>query len=226
MDENQSFFAPYKKIYNYYDAAGADTSLLQIRDYLMCMPFPGGEIADDNRNPRVRLMKYLLIDTANPLDAPLPSIQDRRAVVFDPERPDNPPTALGYRIFTQSRVAEAQLVGQSTLNIYIGRVIPKDSFSTQVSVNFLIGSSFAYEANTKTDVLSRTWAMECAIVEALNGVNMQGVGSFAYATGWSGDTGSSEANDQRGNVFRLLRLAYETRGGDWDATQPDAYMGL
>lgn len=202
------FFMPYRKVYDYWNAPEVERTLGSVRDYLMCMPYAGGEIADDNRNPRVRLMKYLYHDGAHPLEQGLPTMEQRLKMVFNPEEPDKSPGDKGYRIFTQSIVSQAQLAGMTIMRVYIGRVIPVNAFTAQIGMIFEFLSNVSYESDTRSTALSRTYAMECAAVAALNGINIDGVGAFYFDRRTHSDCGSYAINDERQNVGRRLTMAF------------------
>lgn len=81
---------PYEKITTGANTLrGAETLPHKLLTYLMDLPDANGyEPVDDNSRPRVRLAKYLWYDGANPLANPLPSVEEKRSMLFDPYNPD------------------------------------------------------------------------------------------------------------------------------------------
>jgi hypothetical protein len=76
----------------------------------------------------------------------------------------------------------------------------------------------------QTNVLSRITGIEQALIEALHGVNMTGIGTFFFSRQKHPDCGSEEIFDKDTNIGRNLTIALEiatTEGGD---TNPFANM--
>ena len=206
-------YSPYEKVYDYYSQDGNDIILCKIRDYLLCMPSkecPSPILT--NENPRVRLVKYLYYDTPNPLNERMPTVEQRKSIVFDPFNPVVP-HGKRYRVFTQMDVNQAELESATTLRILTGKEIPYTPFSATTAIRFLIFTNYTLESNLRTSVLSRTFAIEKCIIAALNGVNMQGVGSFTYARNAHPDCGSTYIYDEKMNIGRSLVIAFESMGG-------------
>ena len=207
-------YSPYEKIYDFYAQDGLETVPCKVRDYLLCMPSqecPNPILTNDN--PRVRLVKYLYYDDTNPLNNPMPSIEERQSIVFNPFDPDDPPEKR-YRVFTQMDVNQAELVGATTLRILMGKEIPYTPFSVCSSIRFLIFTNYSLESNMRnTTVLSRSYAIEKCLIAALNGVNMDGVGAFTYSRGVHSDCGSTYIYDEKMNIGRSVVIAYEAIGG-------------
>lgn len=208
-----TIYSPYEKVYDFWAQTGLEDVPAKIRDYLLMMPsLECPQQIETNDNPRARLIKYLYYDTPNPLNENLPSVSQRKAIVFDPFNPDNPPTQKGFRVFTQSIVNQSQMFGQTVMRIVLGRVFPKD-FSVVVGVDFYLLSNYTTEANTRSLAMLRTWNMELALIQALNGVNIDGVGAFQYNRYFHSDCGSDPINDAQQNVGRCVTLAFESMGG-------------
>lgn len=208
-----TIYSPYTKVYDFFGMSDLDIVPLKLRDYLLCMPSkecPNPILT--NENPRVRLVKYLYYDTPNPLEEPMPSVEQRQSIVFDPFHPTDP-TQKRFRVFTQMAVNQAELEGSTILRIVMGKTIPYTPFSASIGVEFVILSNYALEANTRTTALSRTYSIELCILEALNGVNIDGVGAFMFSRGVHPDCGSRMIYDEKMNVGRALVMAFEGKGG-------------
>lgn len=207
---------PYKRVQDYAWLGGVQNLPKKICDYLLDLPQNGYTPPQTNDYPRVRLMKYLYYDTARPLDEAALTPQQKLSLVFDPYNPTNPPTGKGYRIFPLEYVQQAQTAAQTILRCYIGYITPRDAYRVNISVIFEILTSAVYENNTKSASLSRAMAIEQCLWEALNGVNMDGVGAFYSDRRQMPDCGSYAINDGRTNVGRRV-----TFGLTWaDSTPP------
>lgn len=202
---------PYIKAQeNYYSLAETVTLPRKICDYLIDGPGRGYAPPDDNRYPRCRFWKYLYYDGAKPLEEPLPSIGQKMSVVFNPDDPQNPPTEKGYRLIPQIYVKQSQEAAQTRVNVYLGRTVPMDDeFRIALSVHFRIWTHYTYEANTRSDEYSRAFAIEQALIEALHGVNMEGIGTFFFSKFKHPDCGSGVMYDGETNVGRELTIALE-----------------
>lgn len=208
-----TIYSPYEKVYDFFGMSDLDIVPLKLRDYLLCMP--SAECPNPiltNENPRVRLVKYLYYDTPNPLNEPMPSVEERKSIVFDPFHPTDP-TQKRFRVFTQIAVNQAELEGSTILRIVMGKTIPYTPFSASIGVEFVILSNYTLESNTRTTALSRTYSIELSILEALNGVNIDGVGAFMFSRGVHPDCGSRMIYDEKMNVGRALTMAFEGKGG-------------
>ena len=175
MTDTNSQWFPYRKVQGtYYDLKNTVDLPRRICDYLIDAPSKGYTPQDNNNFARCRMWKYLYYDGAKPLNNPLPTIQQKMSVVFDPEQPENPPTDKGYRLIPQIYVKQAQDDAQTRIYVYMGRTVPTtDEFAIALAVKFFIWTHYAYEANTKSDEYSRCFAIEQALIEALHGVNME-----------------------------------------------------
>lgn len=214
MNGELTIYSPYQKVYDFWGQSNLDEVPAKLRDYLLLLPtkdFP--QMIETNENPRARLLKYLYYDTPNPLQNDVPTVQQRLSMVFDPQKPDTPPGEKGYRVFSQTIVNQTQLAGQTTMRIMMGRTMPTGPYSVMVGVTFWLMSNYALDANTKDMALLRTYSMELAIIEALNGVNIDGVGSFMFDRRSHSDCGSYGFSDEQQNVGRALTMCFESRGG-------------
>lgn len=219
MADKVTIYSPYEKIYNYWGEENVVDIPSRLRDYLLLLPCkecPNPITTNDN--PRARFIKYLYYDEANPLDKELPSVQERLNLVFDPYNPDKPPSEKGYRIFCQSSVSQANIIGQTIVRIIMGQAIAVNPYTYNCAVNFQILTNYSLEANTRSTALMRTFNMEQAIIQALNGVNMGGVGTFMLArSALSGEnrgtiqSGTKPITDDQELVGRLLVMTFENK---------------
>ena len=194
---------PYERVMEGYNLLrGIEEIPRKIITYLLDMPLEGYEPPDDNEYPRCRLAKYLFHDGADALNQRLPTPKEKLGLIYDPVRPDQPPSGKGYRIYPQSYVGQSQTDAQTLLRVSMGRTIARDSFTSELSIVFTILCSVAYEP--KAVGMSRSLAMEQAILEALNGVNMMGVGTFYFDRQQHPDCGSHPIGDRGTNVGRSL----------------------
>lgn len=213
MPDEVTIYSPYQKVYDFFGMSDLDIVPAKLRDYLLCLPSkecPSPILT--NENPRVRLVKYLYYDCPNPLDQRMPSVEERKSIIYDPFNPTNP-TEKRYRVFTQMAVNQAELEGSTILRIVMGKTIPYTPFSASIGVEFVILSNYTLESNTRTTALSRTYSIELCILEALNGVNIDGVGAFMFSRGVHPDCGSRMIYDEKMNIGRAMTMAFEGKGG-------------
>lgn len=213
---------PYKRTFNYFQFGTADEIPYRVLQYLMDLPSAKYNPPDDNDYPRTRLKKYLYHDDPRPLDLALPTTEQMRQILFDPSKPDEPPNKeKGYRLFPQSTITQAQTQGQTILRCYMGPVYPysnnkMSSYEAQVTICFEALSSTSYEANLKSYALSRTFSMCTAIVDAMNGVNIDGVGTFYFDRTQDTYCGMVPINDESSNVGYRLYMGLTLAGGNID----------
>jgi hypothetical protein len=202
---------PYGRVQDsYFDLRGSELIPRKICDYLIDAPVGDYTPPDNNDYARCRLWKYLFYDGSRPLENALPTISQKMSVVFDPESPENPPTEKGYRLIPQVFLKQSQTDAQTRIFVYMGRTVPSNNELTMsLSVKFAIYTHYTYELNTKSDVYSRVFAIEQAIIEALHGVNMDGVGTFFMGKTKHPDCGSRELYDGNTNLGRELTMAIE-----------------
>ena len=140
-------------------------------------------------------------------------------MIFDPFNPDRPSnTDKGYRVFPMSNTAQANTMGQTILRIVMGQTSWQTPYIATLSVNFQILSNYTLESNTMSTVESRTYAMEQAIIQALHGVNITGVGTFmatksqySYGSRNTINNGSKPVSDDQEMVGRVLTMSCESR---------------
>lgn len=197
---------------------GAEEIPYKIIKYLLDLPDQHGYIPqDDNNRPRVRLAKYLWYEGANPLGNKLPSPEQKLSLVFDGDEPDintdeqKRSHPKGYRIFPQVYWGPAELDAKVVLKCYIGRVFTPSLFLSKIGLVFEILVNSNLENTTRTDAYSRAWNIECAIVSALNGVNIAGVGTVRNDRPSHLDNGSGVLHDNGTHVGRILYMSL-----DWE----------
>ena len=217
-------YYPYQRVQGYCTLPALELLPNRLRDYLMDMPGPNYSPPDDNAYPRCALMKYLYYDTPLPLNQPLPTMAQKASIVFNPELPDRPPDPeKGFRIFAQALVSQAQREGQTIMRIFMGRVLSSSSFRTEASIRIVFLSNASYETNTRDTALSRTFAMACLAVRALNGVNLgEGVGTIYFDRKQHADCGIVPVNDENMNVGYQVTLGLTVMGDGLELTEQDA----
>lgn len=137
----------------------------------------------DNRFPRARLKKLLYWDCAKPLDQPLPTDEQIRAIRFDPLKPADPPDKeRGYRIFSQEFTQQAQHIAQSRLHVYLGATNMNaentlqghSGYKYRLQIIMKVMTNYDLETNTEMTANSRSFDIVQAIVESINGVSFKG----------------------------------------------------
>lgn len=194
---------------------GAELIPTKICRYLLDLPDQNGYVpVDDNNRPRVKLAKYLWYDEPNPLGKPLPTVEEKLSMLFDSNNPvldTNELKALHpklYRLYPIQYWGPSQLIAQTTLKVYVGRVIPSSGISAQIGINFEIMVNVNLENGLKTDAIAKSYAIETALISALNGVNIGGVGVMTFNRYEHIESGSTTIYDDEGvNVGRLLRMS-------------------
>ena len=198
-------YYPYAKLQNFATMPRAETLLKKLVDYFLDLPLKGYTPEDNNSFPRVRLIKYLYYDLPRPLDQPLPTPEQKIKLVFDPSSPDVPPTDKGYRIYPMIYPIEAQSQGQTTLKIFMGWTKATSQYRIDQGVAFEVLSNTTYEPNAGGTSLSRSFQICTDIIEALNGVNMDGVGTFYFDRRQHTECGIEPISDKSQNVgYRLM----------------------
>lgn len=202
---------------------GAERIPKLIVNYLLDLPDAAGYMpVDDNTRPRVRLMKYIWHDGANPLSKPLPTPEEKMSLVFNGQNPvlntdeEKEKHPKGYRLFPQCFWLPAEFEAFTQLKVYTGRILPYDDFSAEIGLTFDIIVNYMQDGNLRTDALSRLYAMECALIEALNGVNITGIGKISFNRRNHMDDGSHSFHDDGTNVGRCVGMSLtwaESSGG-------------
>lgn len=207
----RSQWYPYNKIYQgYYDLSQTNIIPRKIMDYLLDMPNDEYVPVDDNSRARTLLWKYLYYDGADPESQPLPTPQQKMSVLFDPEAATTPLTDKGYRLIPQYYIKPAQTDGQTRIYTYMGRTIAETDFKVQLSVVFDVWTHYTEEANSKINTAySRVFTISQALMEALHGVNMAGVGTFYFNRSKHSDCVDMIIADKDSNIGRRLVLGLE-----------------
>lgn len=209
MADFNSPYYPYEKVQEgFLTMHGAEEIPLKLVRYLLDLPDSEGyQPSDDNKRPRVRLMKYLWNDGERPLDNPLPTPWEKLSLLFEGSQPDlnseqdKAEHPKGYRMFAQAYVGTTQLTAMSTVKCYIGR-INGGQFGARINIIFEIFVNGNNETTTRTDAYSRAYDIEQSIVEALSGVNITGVGVCYFVN-------SIALHDEGTNVGRSLTMALD-----------------
>lgn len=193
----RSKFYPFNKVIASNTLRGAELIPYKILLYLMDLPDAAGYTPpDDNDYPRCRLKKYLWYDVPNPLAQPMPTAQEVRSMLFDPDHPDintdedKAKHPHGYRLFAQRNVAQSGIEAKTMLKIYPGRVLDTDDFRTIIGMQAEIWSDTNLIANTRTTAYDRTFDIEQCLREALAGVDIAGVGTMRFSRQDSSYNGS------------------------------------
>ncbi len=211
MVDLRSQWYPYTRVQDgFFNFRQFATFPRMICDYLIDAPRGDYVPPDDNAYSRCRLWKYLYYDGAKPLESPLPDIEQKMSVLFDPEMATEPPTEKGYRLIPQEYIKQAQTEAQTRIYVYMGRTVASvDDNRFSASVVFDIFTHYTYELNTKADEYSRSGAIAAALIEALIGVNMTGIGTFSMSRKVHPDCGSKPIYDGNANVGRQVIIGLE-----------------
>lgn len=200
----------------------------KICDYLIDAPQGEYTPIDDNAYPRCRFWKYLFYDSEKPLSRQLPTISEKMSVLFNPDKPENPPSDRGYRLIPQQFVKPAQIEAQTRVHVYMGRTLSSaDDTMYIASVIIDIFTHYTYELNTKQNEYSRTGAMAAALIEALNGVNMDGVGTLTMSKRAHPDAGTRPLYDADTNIGQeiIIGLIMPTLAEqDFSAPENSAFL--
>lgn len=210
-----SSYYPYQKVITGANGLkGAELIPYKILTYLMDLPDAFGYTpVDDNSRPRVRLAKYLWWDDSNPLASPLPNPVEKKSMLFDPNNPDintdedKAKHPKGYRLYTQKVIGQSGIEAKSLLKIYIGRVFEARKFVTTIGLTAEIWTNVNLEANTKTTAYDRSFDMEQCLHEALDGVDIAGVGTISFARQDHTSNGSEYIYDEGQNVGRAVNFS-------------------
>ena len=102
----------------------------------------------------------------------------------------------------------------------MGFVDATNDFQSDISVCFRILCNTSYDTNTKDSALSRSWAISQAIVEALSGVNILGVGTFYFNRRKNAECAIRYITDDQHNVGYQVVIGL-TVMGDKKENTPD-----
>lgn len=213
---------PYERVHEFSPMEPASEIPLIVCRYLMDLPMPGYTPKDDNRYPRCRLMKRLWYDEDDPLSQPLPTAQQKLSMLFDGHHPtlntdeEQAQHQKGYRLYPLQWWMPSQIEAQTSVKCYMGRETPLDDFRIEIGLIFDIYVNANLETTMGVGGLSKAYAMEKDIVDALHGVNIAGIGVVNYNRHTHGDAGSQNFYDESGtNVGRrlVMSLTYMAGGG-------------
>lgn len=179
----ESPYYPFVKAVTAPTMAGAEELPYVITKYLCDTADSQYTPPSDNRFPRARLKKLIYWDCAKPLDKPLPTDEQIRAIRFDPLNPADPPDKeRGYRIFSQEFSQQAQHIAQTRLHIYLGATNMNaantlqghSGYKYKLQIIIKVMTNYGLECNTEMTANSRSFDIVQAIVEAINGVSFKG----------------------------------------------------
>lgn len=190
---------------------GAELIPYKILTYLMDQPDSLGYTPpDDNDYPRCRLKKYLWYDEPNPLAKPMPTAQEVRSMLFDPEEPDintdeqKTRHPKGYRLFAQRNIGQSGIAANTIIKVYPGRILDDTDFRTVIGFQMEIWSNVNLITNTRTTAYDRTFDIEQCVREALAGVDIGGVGTVKFSRQASSYNGSEILYTEGTEVGRML----------------------
>lgn len=194
--------------------------------YLMDLPMPGYTPQDRNDFPRCRLMKRLWYDDDDPLSLPLPTAQEKLSMLFDGDHPtlntkeEQEEHPKGYRLYPIQWWMQSQIEAQTSVKCYMGRETPLDEFTAEIGLVFEIYVNANLESGMGVGGLSKAYAIENDIKDALHGVNLAGIGVVNYSRRNHGDAGSNPYYDESGtNIGRRLVMSISFTGGGGDTVQ-------
>lgn len=209
----ENWYEPYERTQAYLTFPDAEKLLRKVFYYLLDMPTGTHAPFEDNRCPRVRLVKRLFWDDARPLDQRIPTPEEKLSIIYDPEKPDAAPTLKGYRMFPQMAVLQAQEKAQTRINAFMGYAQASNPFKSELSVVFRTLCNTSYDSNTKDYALSRSWAITSDIMAALAGLNMGvGVGTFYFDRKQNSECGIRYITDDAHNVGYQLVMGLTIMG--------------
>lgn len=207
---------PYSRDFAQNTLRGAEDIPYKMLIYLLDLPDANGYLpVDDNDRPRVRFAKYVWNDGARPLSGPLPTPEQKRSLIFDPDAPDlntdeeKAAHPKGYRLLWQRIRGQSILEAQTIVKCYIGRIFENGPFITTLGVRFDITTNVNFETNTRTNAYARSFDIEQSIREALAGVNMTGIGTISFSRLAHPDNGSTYLYDDGQNIGRTLHCSVD-----------------
>lgn len=223
-------YYPYEKVQTGYNTMrGSERIPMKLLQYLLDLPDKRGYTpTDDNRMPRVRLIKYLWYDEGNPLSMPLPTAKEKLSLLYDGTAPvidtDEMKAAhpKGYRLYWQKLWLQSQVKAQTLMKCYISRITHADEFHASVGLAWEIWCNTALQNNTRTDAYERAYNIEQCLTEALHGVNIAGIGVVDCGRYTNLENGSREIYDETGtNVGRRLHMSVTWAESDGDVFAAD-----
>lgn len=224
VDFNSPYY-PYEKVITGANTfKGVEDIPYKLLMYLLDLPDSKGYVpTDDNNRPRVRLAKYLWYDGANPLNNPLPTPEQKLSLIFDPLNPvldtdtQKEKHPKGYRMVWQKIIGQSQTETETEIKCYFARTIANTPFVDSIGIRFEISVNANYETNMKINAYERTVNIEQCIREALNGVNITGIGVVNFSRMAHIDNGSGYLYDYGTNVGRYVHCSI-----DWaESNEPE-----
>lgn len=212
---------PYQKVMQANTLKGAEFIPRKLLNYFLYMN-GNASLPDDNTNPRCRLLKYMFNDNGNtrPLSSPLPTVEERVAAVYNPQEPvKNGNEGDQYHFFPQMYTAQAQLIANTIMRVYMGYVRPIDGMSAACSIVFELMTSVYYD-QLEEEAMSRSYAMLQCVMEALNGVNIGGVGTVYFESSLNTTCEAYPIGDRGTNVGYRLVMCVNYTGEGSDAVCP------
>lgn len=216
VDFNSPYY-PYEKPQTGFNTLkGADLIPGQLITYLLDLPDANGYMpVDDNNRPRVRLAKYLWYDEPNPLARPLPTPEEKLSMLFAGDNAeitteeDKQKHPKGYRLYGQSYWLAASNRAKVLLKCFMGRAIPRSDLSTVLGIKFQLDINYALDNLMKTEQYSKSYAIFQAVVEALHGVNITGVGTVHFNKSIHGDCGYSVYHQEGTSTYADWTMAID-----------------
>lgn len=214
---HNSPYYPFRKVIDADTLAGMEQIPFILCRYLMDMPDGTGYTPpSDNSFPRARLKKLLYWDGTRPLDKPLPTAEQMKKLLFDPENPDKPQdTERGYRIFPQNTVFQSLAESKSLVRVYLSDASNWErngQFITRQDIIFDVVVDVGIESNTGMTASSRSYDIVQAIQESVAGVNFGGAGPMTMRS-------IRKINDER--YFLGYKMYFYM---DWNGSSPNQYF--
>ena len=221
MSSFDSPFYPYEKvIVGANTLRGAEEIPHKILTYLLDLPDSNGYTPqDDNNRPRVRLVKYLIWDGERPLEKRLPTPAEKLSILFDANAPvvatdeEKQAHPFGYRLFMQRVIGQSITEAKTLLKCYIDRTYERRKFVTTIGITVEIWCNVNYIANTKTTAYDRSFDIEQCLREALDGVNLAGIGTVSFSRADDTNNGGANIYNEASETGRVLRFSLDWSDG-------------
>lgn len=205
---------PYSRVIRRNTLRGAELIPYQLLRYLLDLPDAAGYTpVDDNERARVRFIKYVCCDGERPLDEPLPDEQTKLSILFDADNPVVNSTEeknrhpLGYRLYWQRVYGQSETEAKIVVKCYLGRIFENRPFVTTIGVYFDILVNSLLEANTRSSAYQRSFDIEQCLHEALDGINMAGIGTISASRAEHADNGSVPLYNEGSQVGRRVHFS-------------------
>ena len=217
MASFDSPFYPYEQVPSTGgNLRGAEYIPQKLLTYMLDLPDANGYMpVDDNERPRVRFIKYVANDSADPLSSELPTPKIKLSMLFDPTMPElNSNEAkelhpLNYRLMWQHIRKQSLLEEQTLVKCYVGRVFSNRPFHTTIGIRWDIWVASGLETNITTGVESRSFAIEQAIRDSFAEINITGVGSVSFSRADHADNGSTILWTDAAMLGRSLHMSID-----------------